>query len=658
MPRANIKRIDQCMIKITGIGWKNILYCEFDAINADDSISTEPVEQLRYMMSSATYLEGMLEDYIKANGINIEHALQSVPYWFITDKSNLGETLAGTPRLVFPQPDRDNPGTYILDEYKINNETTERATQESGIELNQAFYCEYEGVEEDDWHRIGRGTDDNRFGDYTFHGTVYPFLYSDDFAPDLSTQGEQGSSGVCFYAGNRHWYYQYNYGHPYMFPVLMIQGSKTHALSVHLCGFGAPYPFYKNAYNVGKKEEGEPKEFVGFIDSCGIQPTLNNSLLEDFLRCPDTAVANDYLNNTLFIQFGKWAEDIDPFDGWGDQDEDNPTGGTGDGMLSNDVIEVLPPTVSAWNKFFTVYSVTPAQLNSFADFCWSPDLIDTMLKFYTSPSDAVLGLMFVPFEPQVSGGREIYLGNVPSGVTAATVSRQFQRLDCGSIFIPEATKTYLDYDPYTKCQIYLPFIGMRQLSMDDFVGKNMGVQYVIDMMTGACVAHVLANGSIRYSFAGSCGISVPITSQDLSQGILTAATTAAGAVATLATGGAAAPAAGAMATTSYGLTNAASAISSGASLANAVKPVMSHGGSVGSATGWMGPAKPFIIVQYPNIAKAQNQKDWQGYPTFRGSQVGGFTGYTQFEAIKLKATKATQEEQEEILSLLKGGVFL
>ena len=113
-----------------------------------------------------------------------------------------------------------------------------------------------------------------------------------------------------------------------------------------------------------------------------------------------------------------------------------------------------------------------------------------------------------------------------------------------------------------------------------------------------------------------------------------------------------------MATTSYSMTNAASAISSGASLANAVKPVMSHGGSVGSATGWMGPAKPFVIVDYPNIAKAQNQKDWQGYPTFRGSQIGGFNGYTQFEAVKLKATKATQEEQEEILSLLKGGVFL
>lgn len=644
MATFTVKRLDSCCLKVMGIGWRNILFVEYDMVNSDYTVDPTPYHPTR----SVGVYDG-IRNYIDENGISFEHSIQSVPYWVVTDGGNDGNAQF-TPKIPFTIYDPDTE-TFSIDAFKINIETSDNASQQSGRTLDMSFKCEYEGIEELDDHHVGRGTDDNQiWGHYMFEGDVMPYLYADNCSVDgLGAV----SSGVVFYGGNYNSYYNENLKYPFMCPILAIQGTKSHPLSIALLGWGFMDPYYKQHDHL------EPgfQTTSHIISSQFFDYGVEGNVLEDFLWCTDADLISQFINNTLFIRFGQWQEDIDPFDGWGDPDEDTPKGGDGDGMLPDEVVEPTVPNVACWNGFFTCYKLTKGQLDMVADFCWSTDLWDTMKKFYTSPSEAVLGLMFVPFAPRASDSKEIYFGNIPTGVTAGVVGAQFQRKDMGSIFIKEATKSYLDFAPYSKYQIFLPFIGIRDLDADDIVGKNLGVMYCLDMLSGACVAHVTVNGSVRYSFSGQCGIMVPVTSQNLGQSVMSAATAAASIGIGVMTGGASF-AAGAATGAAAGLSNASGSVGGLASMVSSSKPSISHGGAMGAGGGWLGPGKPFLITTYPNICTAHQQQALEGYPTFRGSTVGSFSGYTQFEALKLKATKATQEEQEEIIRLLKAGVFV
>ena len=644
MSTFTVRNLDACCLKVMGIGWRNILYVEYDMVNSDQTIDTTPFHPTRDLGAYTA-----ISSYIDMNGLTFHHAIQSVPYWVITDGGNTGNAQF-TPQIPFTIYDPDTQ-TFSIDAFNINIETSDHASQESGQTLDMSFKCEYEGVEELDPYHVGRGTDDNQiWGHYMFEGDVMPYLYADNCSVDgLGAV----SSGVVFYGGNYNSYYNENLSYSFMCPILAIQGTKANPLSIALLGWGFRQPYYKQNDTIEPGFETTHHNISTQYFDYGVE----GNVLEDFLWCTDADLISEFINNELFINFKKWQEDIDPFDGWGNPDEVNPSGGDGDGMLPDEVVAPTVPSVACWSGFFTCYKLTKGQLDLLADFCWSTDLWDTMKKFYTSPSDAVLGLMFVPFAPATSDSREIYFGNIPTGVTGGIVGAQFQRKSMGSIFIKEATKSYLDYSPYTKYQIYLPFIGIRDLDADDIVGKNLGVMYCNDMLSGACVAHVTVNGSVRYSFAGQCGIMVPVTSQNLGQSVMSAATASASIGLGIMTAGTSV-----VAESTTGLatqvTNANGSVGGLASLVNASKPSISRGGAMGSGGGWLGPGKPFLITTYPNLCTAHQQKELEGYPTFRGSTVGSFSGYTQFEALKLKATKATQEEQTEIIKLLKAGVFV
>lgn len=624
---------------------------EFDILNND--LTIDPTPYNIYDHHSAA--NNAISTYIADHGVLMEHGLQSIPWMVKTAGKNTGEFVASMPGI--PWQFYEN-GVSILDDYEITINSTDEANEDQDIPIDNRmkFTCSYdESIADPGGDPRGQGSDRvENWGPVSLNPNIRPFLHH-NWYPESGTL--EDLKPVIFYGGNWTSSYDQNVKWPYMYPILMIQGTKKAPIAITLMGWTFAEPYYKQgiANNI---EPGYANSNHSLYNIKWWQYSNERQYtLEHWLYNMDADSSLDFLQNKLFIKFGQWAEDIDPFDGWGDpEDEDNPSGGDGDGMLDNETIPVTVPEVSAFNKFFTCYKLSSSQLNDLADFCWSPGLIDNIKKFYTSPADAILGLMYVPFTAATTGSREIYIGNVPSGVYGDIVGKQFQYKSCGYISIPESTRSYLDYDPYTSYSIMLPFIGCKQISADDIVGKSMGVTYAMDMLSGGCAAHITVNGSIRYTFTGSCGIQVPVTSQNLGQGVVAAAI-AASSMSAAAAAGPAAGVAGA-AFTGFGMSNSGGAMTSTSAMAASLKPAMSRGGSASSCSGWLSPGKPFLIVKYPNIAKNHNQQTLEGYPTFRGTNVGDFSGYTQFDAVKLKASKATQEEQQEIIRLLKGGVFL
>ena len=370
------------------------------------------------------------------------------------------------------------------------------------------------------------------------------------------------------------------------------------------------------------------------------------------------------------IQIDESIEDFDPDeDPYNDPDEGTHAGG-GDGNhdKSSDPVDFpAVPSLSATDSgFVTIFNPSLAQLRSLASYMWSGLFdIDTFKKLFANPMDAILGLSIVPVNVPSGTSKAVKVGNISTGVNMNVASSQYVTVDCGSLDIKEYWGSYLDYEPYTKMELFLPFIGMRTISSDEVMNTTIHIKYNVDILSGACVAFVKCGNSVLYTFEGQCSCIIPVSNTDWSATIM-AAVQAATAIGTLAaTGGASAAlsaeAEGARAQmmaakrTSQWISTGGSVVSSAM---NAVKPQIQKSGGISGSGALLGGKKPYLIITRPKQAVPGNQNRYQGYPSFVTTTLGGLSGYTEIDSIILEGIPASDTELSEIVSLLQGGVIL
>ncbi len=337
---------------------------------------------------------------------------------------------------------------------------------------------------------------------------------------------------------------------------------------------------------------------------------------------------------------------VDPFDPGG-----NSGGGGGDGDFddTSDPIDFPPlPTLSAVDTgFVSMYRPSAGDLQQLASFMWSSPLNiwDDVKKIVANPMDCMIGLSIVPVNPSVGAAKAITVGDVPTGVNSYPITNQYVEIQCGSVNVTEYWGAYLDYDPFTKAEIYLPYSGVHPLALDDVMNKTVEVRYHVDVLSGACMAYVKCGESVLYSFAGQCAISVPISGNDWTNAINGTLSIAASIGSMVATGGMSAP-------------QVASKVAGIAATAvNAIKPSVQKSGAVSGGSGLLGIQKPYIILTRPRQAVPGGQNSFMGYPSFITENLSGLSGYTVIDNINLTGVSGTQEERNEIVSLLESGVI-
>ncbi len=303
-----------------------------------------------------------------------------------------------------------------------------------------------------------------------------------------------------------------------------------------------------------------------------------------------------------------------------------------------------PSTYVNTSRLFTIFTPTVSQLTDFANFLWaSPtDIVPTFRKIVANPMDCVLGLMVMPQLSFTRQSRELNIGNIGTGITIDYAPSQFVDFDCGQLFLQEYYRSYLDYSPYTKIDIFLPFIGTRELSIDECMQKTISVSYRFDLATGNCVAFIKINGSVLYQFDGNCASHIPLSSADW--GSTVKAVPSIAAVAVKAGGLIGGGPIGAL-----GVAAAASIIS--------MKERHPHAGSMSGSSGLMGVLYPYLIVTRPCQALPESQNSFSGYPSFITMSLGDCSGYTEVHECHLEHVPATGDELIEIERLLKEGVL-
>lgn len=380
--------------------------------------------------------------------------------------------------------------------------------------------------------------------------------------------------------------------------------------------------------------------YAGIITTTG-QPA-------PFLRSTSGGLLLSHINKSVVVEPDPPPE-TDPFAPGGT----SGTGGGGGGFTGHsDPIPIPPlPSIDAGTTgFVTLFGPTAEQLRSLSSYMWS-DLFDISgwRKIMANPMDCILGLSIVPVPHSSAVQKEVKVGGVGTGIYLDLAGTQFQEIDCGSIEIKEYWGSYLDYSPYTKFELTLPYIGTHAINADDVMEKTVAVKYHVDILSGACVAYVLCGESVLYSFAGQCSCQIPITGNDWSNALSGALAIAGSIGAMVATSGLSAP------------LSAGALVAGGASIAGTVmasKPQVEKSGAMGGTAGMMAVQKPYFTVTRPRQALPKYQNKFLGYPAFITSKLGDLTGFTVVEQIHIENTWATGEELTELEALCKSGIII
>ena len=359
---------------------------------------------------------------------------------------------------------------------------------------------------------------------------------------------------------------------------------------------------------------------------------------------------------------------VDPYAGGGYSTQD---GGGGDFDDTSDVI-ALPdtPLVNlSLNHFISAYVPSINDINDLADWIWGNydkfDSTKVLGKLFTEPMDSILSLHMLPFTPASSTAIAVTIGNFATGLTMKPLTLQFTDIDCGSLTFSEYWGNYLDYNPYTKIVLCLPFVGQVDLDADEVMGKSVSVKYRVDNLTGAFVCFVyIDSDKILGQYSGECMLQVPVTAGSyaaMNAAIATIACTAAASF-----GGATAAAIGGgyggMIGVEKGLQMGGQALgetlASGSSNVNGMKLQVSHSGALTGTAGFLGVMKPYAIIHRPRQCVPEHYNELAGYPSNITKTLGDCSGFTSVRTMVYDGLPFTDGEILALDSILKGGIFI
>lgn len=364
---------------------------------------------------------------------------------------------------------------------------------------------------------------------------------------------------------------------------------------------------------------------------------------------------------------------------------DGPKGGD-DSNFSEDTDEVpigdLPDeTVSAIGSgFSTLFTPSKSQLRHLQGIMWGSNIVNFFQNMVENIGEMFVSLGVVPFN--VPAGNTVsvkWFGIVDTAVSLTLAAKQWIRIDMGSVSVNSdndkmyTTDTALDYTPYCKLGIYLPFIGFQDIDIDECRKATLHLYYDIDLMSGACVAKIEVAGSILYQFSGNCLSQIPLSSQD-AQTLFTNAVNIGLAASGVGTAAAVAGAGDAVAAgenlsaseASLGEAKRAAQVSSAQSklascTANAaigMKPNYTRTGAVGGPCAMLAEKTPYLYLRTSRQSMPEGYEKVCGFPCNMYGNLSTFSGYTVVEDIRLNHLVATAGEVEEIYKLLKSGVII
>lgn len=310
------------------------------------------------------------------------------------------------------------------------------------------------------------------------------------------------------------------------------------------------------------------------------------------------------------------------------------------------VLPVIPSVGGA--GLATIYNPTASEMSAIKGSLWNESALAIIKNIFTNnPMDAIIDCSIVYVTPTTTARQPVKLGyytcTTESGnVTSKVVSNQYVALDCGTVNVSEIYGDSTDYEPFTSVGVYLPFIGIKELSANDVIGSTMNITYKVDVATGTCLAMITLTKSkgrqTLYTFEGNCSVKLPITASSFNlKGMLAGGTALAGGVLT---------------------GNPMMAIQGGLNLGSSIAPSIHSSGSISGNAGAMAVKKPYVIIKHLIPYMANNYNAIYGYPSNVTTKLYNCSGFTKVREVHVDGIGCTDEERSMIEDSLLSGVIL
>lgn len=343
----------------------------------------------------------------------------------------------------------------------------------------------------------------------------------------------------------------------------------------------------------------------------------------------------DHTNIKLVLHdYGELPPSIKPDD---DKNDDNSVRGDNppSGNTPSDTSEI------GVNLLTTTYLLTKKQLNTLGDELWSPNFMNNVLMLSNSPIENILSCKVFP--TTFSGvSAALKVGNVTmlSGENVQKISASGLSKDTGAVDFPQLYNSFLDFEPFTQARIFIPFVGFQPLPVANFIGAQISLRYVFDVVTGALSVYLLRNGYIFDKYSGICAVDVPLTASNRAQVEVGQIQSAITGVAQLATG------------------NIGGALSAGLAIASTPNHFNTRG-NAGGYTSQFDPRQPYLIIDRPKAqSEISSYGETNGFPCNLTKTLSTLKGFTSVHDVHLDDVPCLESERQELKSIMQKGFVI
>lgn len=274
--------------------------------------------------------------------------------------------------------------------------------------------------------------------------------------------------------------------------------------------------------------------------------------------------------------------------------------GTGGAITWGLHYSVVQPPSEERVDFFTIYEPTNENMQKINDAIFINAADGTTInvqQYFSSYKKFYCKIPVAGYKP-LKGGRYDF------GEQAPYVKEHTIVVDCGSVEIPEQYQSLLDYSPFSRLTIYLPFVGFQELDDKLVVGHTLKVQYTVDVLSGRCLAQLYVDSTdLKSCFA------------------------------------------------EYGGTIAADEIFGTDNGYNY------YGAYELMTTMQLGELSCYVLI-HTKMPLEGDIVNYKGLPTNEIVKVGDVTGFVKYSSIHVDGMTATDSEKSEIESLLMSGIFV
>lgn len=225
----------------------------------------------------------------------------------------------------------------------------------------------------------------------------------------------------------------------------------------------------------------------------------------------------------------------------------------------------------------------------------------------------------------------------------------------GEFNIPRLSNTFLDYSPYTKYELLLPFAPTPVILPDWCVNKVVSAIFLYDIYTTACQYVIECNGERICSVSGIFGVDRPISAQNVA---LKDASRLSSQVATASSvlGGVMSSASGNIGGIVSGAIGGVSALSQ--MILSGKQNYMYTVGANGDSSSVGLCHATHLKITRTLSAEDSNFTHVYGRPLCKYKKLSSVTGYTKCDNVNTTGLSCSENEKQRIKQLLETGIYI